>query len=155
MSSEDVKVLLEDLISGYRAYHIDTSFREVQSTAEREVVKSKAERSAAALNSLFGACTGYSEELLLKESPGASDEILKELERMVEQVQEKRPGGLKTSTFSGSADTADDLTCQLDVFIRTRTDDESPVFWPFVGIIRVYLRSLFLRTGIVLADLPG
>jgi hypothetical protein len=154
MSPEEVRILLEDLISTYRAYHTER-FREVGNIQEREAVKDKAERAAAALNSLFKDFPEYSEESMLRESPNASQEILEELEGMVENVQRQRPGGLATQTWSGNADTLRDLEIQLDIFIRVNSQDETPILWPFVRIIRVYLKSLFLRTGIILADLPG
>jgi hypothetical protein len=154
MSTEDVKELLEDLISSYRAYHTER-FREIQSVSERESVKDKADRAATALNSLFGDFPTYSEESLSREGQTASMDILRELEGLVEDVKRERPGGLSTSTWSGTADTVDELANELDKFIRVSTKDGSPVLWPFVSIIRVYLKSLFLRTGIILADLPG
>jgi hypothetical protein len=154
MSSEDVKVLLEDLVSSYRAYRTD-EFRDIEEGSERKMVQDKAERSAAALNSLFGTFAQYSEKSLSREGQSAAMEIVKELECIVEDVQQKRPGGLGTTKWSGTADTVEELTSELDKFIRVTTQDGSPVLWPFVSIIRVYLRSLFLRTGIILADLPG
>jgi hypothetical protein len=154
MSPEEVKILLQDLVSSYRAYYTD-SFREIQSTAEREAVKDKAERSGAALKSLFGGYSEYSEDSLLREGQDALQKIVKELEIMVEDVQGRRPGGLTTSTWSGTTNSVDDLTVELEKFIRVTSQDGSPVLWPFVSIIRIYLKSIVLQTGIILADLPG
>ncbi|KAF2801711.1 uncharacterized protein BDZ99DRAFT_528183 [Mytilinidion resinicola] len=154
MSSEELKVLLEDLVSSYRAYNTE-AFREIINQAERDAVKDKAERAASALNSLFGEHARYSEENLSREGQDAAAQIVRDLESMVEEVQQDRPGGPTASTWSATASDAEDLTRQLDVFIRVRGQDGLPVLWPFVGIIRVYLRSLFLRSGVVLADLPG
>jgi hypothetical protein len=154
MSPEEIKIMLEDLVSSYRAYNTE-AFREVNNQAEREAVKDKAESAAAALNSLFKEHPRYSEENLSREGQEAASEIVRELEGMVEEVQRHRPGGPTATTWTATADTVDDLTSQLDVFIRVRSQDGLPVLWPFVGIIRIYLRSLFLRSGVVLADLPG
>ncbi|KAF2496947.1 hypothetical protein BU16DRAFT_616988 [Lophium mytilinum] len=154
MSPEELRILLEDLVSSYRGYNTE-AFREIINQAERDAVKDKAERAAAALNSIFGEHARYSEEDLSREGQDAAAQIVRDLESMVEEVQRHRPRGPTATRYSATASDAEDLTRQLNVFIRVRSRDGVPVLWPFVGIIRVYLRSLFLRSGVILADLPG
>ena len=115
MSSEEVKLLLEDLVSTYRAYFTERA-QDVQNVSERDAIKDKAERAASALHSLFGGLSDYSEELLRVEDENASQSILLKLMEMVETVQRKRPGGLTSPTWSGSANTVDELHAKLEVF---------------------------------------
>jgi hypothetical protein len=155
MPLEEVKELLEDLLSSYRAYHTDSHYREIKNPAEQAAVREKGERSASALHSLFSSDPGYSPESLSLEGPNAFASALEDLVQIANNIQQKRPGGIFTSTWADSAKSADDLSSKLQVFIQDKSLNGSPVLWPFIGIIRVYLKSYFLRTGIILADLPG
>lgn len=159
MSSRDFKALLHDLVCSYQAYHnpyYDPSkFVGTEELSRQESTKERAERSAATLKSLFRGCTGYSESILLWQGPNSTPRIVEELEKMVKHVLLQRPGGPTSSKYSATAATIDDLTSQLDIFSRVTSQDELPILWPFVSIIRVYLKSLVLRSGLILADLPG
>lgn len=159
MSSREFKALLHDLVCGYQVYHNPDydpgAFVRTEGLSKQEFTKERAERSAATLNSLFGGCTGYSESILLWQGPNSTPRIVEELEGMVKHVQQQRPRGPTSSKYSATAATIDDLASQLDIFSRMTSQDKLPILWPFVSIIRVYLKSLVLRSGLILADLPG
>jgi hypothetical protein len=155
-TSEEVNELLEDLVTSYRMCHDESIFGEIVSPAEQKAVKDKAGQAAIAIESMFGSCPSYP-----KERP--SDEIgvetlqkyLATLREKVESVQSLLPGGINATRWSAPSESVDELSDELNLFTRTETEDGRPVFWPFVRTIRVYSRSLFLSTGIILADLPG
>jgi hypothetical protein len=127
---------------------------------ERKSVKQKAESAANSLNSIFGGFSEYSEELLRKSANNQDAqlvhaEIYSRLDDMVKSIQAQRPGGLGVSSFSQDANTVEELSDRLRVFTQKKAEGHNSVLWPFIKIMRIYLASPMLETGVVLADLPG
>ena len=173
MSSDDVQEPLEELLLNYRAFYTNI-YREVQNNAERNLIKSLGEKAESTFQCLFRNHLELTQEFLADETPGAEYSILAHLVSKAGEVLQQRPGGLTASTWSTSAETVDELIEKLEPIVRDDADeDQPPPLWPFVRIIRfahylisidirvvlthcrIYLRSYILRTGLVLADLPG
>jgi hypothetical protein len=147
---EEVSDLLKDLVLGYRAWHVQALSSEL-SAAEQEAVHDKAQRCGEALNSIFEGFPGYSESLLTQSSPNSEQGILESLIQMAKSIQSQRPGGLSVTTWFEYV-SKDNLANALDKFVDPNV---KPSLWPFVKVIKVFLRSSLLESGIILADLPG
>ncbi|PYI32270.1 hypothetical protein BP00DRAFT_445723 [Aspergillus indologenus CBS 114.80] len=134
MDQSEIRELLEELLSNVRKYYTD-AFREVQKSEEKEHIKAAALRAWETLRSLFPHEEGLNLEFLSKEGEESVKTILTTL-------HEWAMAGLDWITDRGD-ETTFAIPCKR------------PALWPFVKLIRVYLRSPVLRTGLVLADVPG
>lgn len=133
MTSEDVTDLLEELLSDYRAYYSD-SFKEVRNPEEQKAVKSRAEKASSMLDALFG--DRISLEMLSNPASELSTTPLAMLQSLALDILRRRPGGTDTQIWSTTAQSVEELTDQIDPFIRDSSERGLPVIWPFVKIIR-------------------
>ncbi|KAF2195110.1 hypothetical protein K469DRAFT_681465 [Zopfia rhizophila CBS 207.26] len=154
MSSEEVTELLEELLQSYRA-HFTEAFKEVKDLYERKRIKRIAERAEETFNSVFGNIAGFSLDMLAAEGADADVTALNYLKAMAKSVRSQRPGGLEMPTYVCVAQTIEDLAKELRGFTCDSAKSDVPTIWPFVRIIRVYLSSEVLSTGLIFADLPG
>jgi hypothetical protein len=138
MTSEDVKDLLEELLSDYRAYYSD-SFKEVYSQEEQKAIKSRAEKASSMLDALFG--DRISLEMLSNPASELSA-VLATLQSLALEVLRQRPGGIDTPIWSTVTHSVEELTSQIDPFIRDSSEGNLPVIWPFVKIIRFVGRGI-------------
>ncbi|PWY94991.1 hypothetical protein BO94DRAFT_456160 [Aspergillus sclerotioniger CBS 115572] len=153
MDYDEIRELLEELLSSVRKYYTE-AFREVRTSEEQEAIKVAAQRAWDTLKSLFPHQRDFDLEFLLKEGDNAVDSIMTTLLQWAMAGLDHRPGGRDNLQHTIVAHHADQCMEHLDRLMANPEDDK-PAFWPFVKLIRVYLRSPVLRTGLVLADLPG
>ncbi|KAL2864222.1 uncharacterized protein BJX67DRAFT_374065 [Aspergillus lucknowensis] len=153
MDDSEIRELLEELLSAVRKYYTG-AFREVTEINEQEKIKSAAMRAWETLRSLFPN-QQLDLDFVSQEGEDAVAQIITRLENWVMAAQEFRPGGRDSLQYSVVASHADECMDQLDNLMADSRDGDRPALWPFVKLIRVYLRSPVLRTGLVLADLPG
>ncbi|RAK74660.1 uncharacterized protein BO72DRAFT_488077 [Aspergillus fijiensis CBS 313.89] len=154
MDKSEIRELLEELLSSVRKYYTD-AFREVQVSEEKEDIKAAALRAWETLRSLFPHQKGFDLEFLSKEGEESVETVLTTLQEWAMAGLDHRPGGRDNLRYSVVARHADECMEQLDNLMADPKDSKRPALWPFVKLIRVYLRSPVLRTGLVLADLPG
>ena len=138
MTSEDVKDLLEELLSDYRAYYSD-SFKEVYSQEEQKAIKSRAEKASSMLDALFG--DRISLEMLSNPASELST-VLATLQSLALEVLRQRPGGIDTPIWSTITHSVEELKNQIDPFIRDSSEGGLHVIWPFVKIIRFVGRGI-------------
>jgi hypothetical protein len=134
MTSQEVTDLLEELLSDYRAYYTD-SFKEVLSLEDQRAIKSRAEKASSMLDALFG--DQVSPEVLSDPGSDASSTILFMLESHALDVLRHRPGGLNAHIWSTITYSVEELTDEIDPFIRDSSEDGFHVIWPFVKTIRL------------------
>jgi hypothetical protein len=146
MTPAEVKELLEELVSSFRAYHTE-AFREVQSPAEQRLIKEKAMKSRETLLCLFRRYSQVNDEFLTEEGSAAEISIINTLVSLVESVMQERPGGLESVTWSRTAMTVEDLSRDIDPFIQDPINERSPMIWPFVRIIRSVGKLQLLRAS--------
>ncbi|KAJ5613921.1 hypothetical protein N7528_007575 [Penicillium herquei] len=155
MTTAEMRELLEDLLLHFRAWFVPSARQEIHSEAERQEYQGAAERAWTTFRSLFKSQPGLTMGFLSRDHDGAYEIILREIERWAYAGLTHRPGGAQALDYSATA--YDVWECQdlLDLFTADKEINEHPALWPFVKITRVYLRSPVLRTGLVLADMPG
>ncbi|PWY79246.1 hypothetical protein BO70DRAFT_57351 [Aspergillus heteromorphus CBS 117.55] len=154
MNTAEIRELLEELLSSFRKYYTD-AYREVEGKEEQEKLKATAKKAWDTLRSLFPSQPGLDLEFLSREGEAAVASILTTLESWAVAGLDYRPGGRDATQYTMVAHHADECMEQLDSLMADPKEENRPAVWPFVKLIRVYLRSPILRTGLVLADLPG
>ena len=173
MDNAEVRELLEELLSAVRKYYTG-AFREVSEPGEQENIRSAAGRAWNTLLSLFPDQPELGLDFVSQEGGDAVEPIITRLEEWAMAAQDSRPGGRNSLQYSVVANHADECMEQLDSLMADSRDRNRPASWPFVKLIRfetvsssipdidafltttrVYLSSPVLRTGLILADLPG
>ncbi|GIK05752.1 hypothetical protein Aspvir_009865 [Aspergillus viridinutans] len=147
----EFRSLLEELLSNVRKYYTD-AYREVVDAREQEHIKAAAKRAWDTLLSLFPNQPGLELDFLSTDREDAVESIVTTLEEWAMAGLDHRPGERDSLRYTVVARHADECMEQLDNLMADSRDDDRPAIWPFV---KVYLRSPVLRTGLVLADLPG
>lgn len=172
MTPAEMKELLEELLLNYRQEHVASAYLEVRGAEALEQRQKSAATAWKTFRSLFAHQPRLTEEYLSEDRNEAFDEILNSLERWAYAGLTNRPGGADATDFSAIAGDARECKDLLDMLMADLPGDVSPAIWPFIKIVRyafielllrisyaectrVYLQSPVLRTGLVLADLPG
>ncbi|KAL3436714.1 hypothetical protein BDV09DRAFT_202801 [Aspergillus tetrazonus] len=125
MNTDELRELLQE------------AFDEVTEQKESERTTALARRAFATLNLLFPKEPDMTEEFLSNEAPHAEEMILRQA---LHQIIEAR----------------DIYECRENIDMLTvASQPGKPALWPFVKLLGLYLNCPILRTGLVVADLPG
>ncbi|KAE8140646.1 hypothetical protein BDV38DRAFT_240075 [Aspergillus pseudotamarii] len=153
MNEEEVKELLEELVQSFRMYYTDL-YRDVTSIEEQERIRDRSTRAWSTLKSLFRDQPGLTHEFLSDQTDSALSGILERLKDWAAQSCTRRPGGaaLQHTIIPGNVQ---ECRSHLDMLTMDPRGESEVAIWPLIKLIRVYLRSPVLKTGLVLADLPG
>ncbi|RMZ42023.1 hypothetical protein CA14_010444 [Aspergillus flavus] len=153
MDEEEVNELLEELVQSFRMYYTDF-YRDVTGVEEQERIRDGSTRAWSTLNSLFRDQPELTHQFLSDQTDGALSRILAQLKDWAAQSCTRRPGGaaLQHTIIPGNVQ---ECSSHLDMLTMDPRDESEAAIWPFIKLIRVYLRSPVLKTGLVLADLPG
>ncbi|KAJ5813614.1 uncharacterized protein N7503_000364 [Penicillium pulvis] len=155
MNSEEIRELLEELLRSFRLYRCESSFNDIGSIDEKESLMDAADRAEGTLKSLFESQPDWGLDFLRDESEGAEKAILVKLEGWALAEVSRRPGSHDSLVYTVVSDNLKGCIEQLDYLAADSHTGGGPVFWPFTKLLRVYLKSPILRTGLVIADLPG
>ncbi|KAJ5547669.1 hypothetical protein N7513_004903 [Penicillium frequentans] len=155
MSSEEMKDLLAELLTIFRQFHVTRFCLDLNTHEDQIKCKAQAEKAWETLRSLFSDQPGLTMEHLSEDYEGAHSSLLAQLERWAFAGLAHRPGGLDATEYSVIAGDIEECRDTLDMLTGSNSPEGRPALWPFLKLIRVYLRSPILRTGLVLADLPG
>ncbi|PYH72821.1 uncharacterized protein BO88DRAFT_358796 [Aspergillus vadensis CBS 113365] len=154
MDNDEIRELLEELLSSIRKYYTE-AFREVRTSEEQENIIVAAKRAWDTLKSLFPHERNLDIDFLAQEGDEAVAAIMRTLLEWAMAGLDTRPGGRDNLQYTVVSHHADQCMKHLDRLMANDDDGNNPALWPFVKLVRVYLRSPVLRTGLVLADLPG
>lgn len=165
-----MRELLEELLRSYRNYYIPLANDEFKDNEEKQQAMNLAMKAWETLQSLFPAQQELDEEYLSQQADDSERAILEEMEKWAIFGLVHRPGGPNFTRYSVFASGLNDYKHRIDQL--TDSPGDTPAIWPFIKLIRlvlfvplnkrvcltnnrVYLDSPVLRTGLVLADLPG
>ncbi|KAL2813123.1 hypothetical protein BJX63DRAFT_395031 [Aspergillus granulosus] len=154
MNMDELRELLQELLRAYRMHHTN-AFHEVTDREERDRITSLSVRSWETLKSLFPNEADMTEQFLSNEDAGAESIILERLEEWARAGLAHRPGGPDALNSTIPAANIQECRENLDTLTVSSHQPGRPAVWPFVKLIRVYLNSPILRTGLVVADVPG
>ncbi|KAL4891702.1 hypothetical protein BDV59DRAFT_181582 [Aspergillus ambiguus] len=155
MNTDEMNELLEELLQSVRQYNTDSLYRQIDSTVERQKCKDTADRAWVTLESLFTDEPELSLEYVSRDEEGAETEILAQLQRWALINLAHRPGGRNSLQYSITCGDLDECKHQLDTLTADSPGSNRPAQWAFIKLLRVYIDSPILHTGLVLADLPG
>ncbi|KAL4772902.1 hypothetical protein BDW60DRAFT_186096 [Aspergillus nidulans var. acristatus] len=154
MDDTEIRELFEELLSNVRKYYTD-AYREVLEVEEQENIRSAATRAWHTFRSLFPNQPELDLDFLSREGEDAAESIVSTLVEWAMARLDNQPGGRNRLEQPRVASHADECMDLLDSLTTDHSSGDGTALWPFVKLIRVYLRSPILRTGLVLADLPG
>ncbi|PTU21875.1 hypothetical protein P175DRAFT_0436233 [Aspergillus ochraceoroseus IBT 24754] len=154
MGTDEIRELLRELVRCFRRVHTEAR-SEIVGGNEWDLAQSSSVRAWAALEALFSSEPGFSEEFLSNEEPDAENIILTQLKEWIQDVLSHKPGGPDAIQYSFTAQDAHECKDSLDMLTMGPYHPGGRAIWPFVKMIRVFLKSPILRTGLVIADLPG
>ncbi|KAF5589898.1 uncharacterized protein FSUBG_11004 [Fusarium subglutinans] len=146
LSMTEIRELIHELLWSYRQLFLPTV--ESNETSEQEYNRyiRESELAWSALRAAFKHKRQFTPKFAQDTSDGALERITNQLVDWTREIEWPTSGadGFWTST----AQTAEECVQQTKLFMQDK-------LWPFTKLIRVYLNSQVLKTGIVLADLPG
>src|ERR1700761_5226018 len=122
-----------------------TEVTEDEDDEEFATLKKDAELGWSILEAAFGDREDFSEEFIKGESIFATKQITQTLLKWVEESVWPATQGITRIETANNAEECSDKTSNI---MEGR-------LWPFIRIIRVYLKAPILDAGIVFADLPG
>ena len=115
--------------------------QEYESCAQEKTIASSS------LAPVFGSKANF-QQLLDDRTPGALERAIEQFTQWAADLTARWPQSSSGPVWRSTADTADSCCEATDKLM----EDES---WPFTKVIRVFLDAEVLKTGVVLADLPG
>ncbi|CAG9981490.1 unnamed protein product [Clonostachys byssicola] len=146
MSKYEMEEVLSELLWSYRLLYLPNVQSNKTSTKVYERYTRESAQAWSALEAAFKHKSEFNESFLLDMSDGAIDRIESQLITWSREIE--WPAGGANGIWRSTAVTPRECCEKTDIFMSNR-------YWPFTKIIRVYLESRVLETGLVLADLPG
>ncbi|KFY95308.1 hypothetical protein V500_02839 [Pseudogymnoascus sp. VKM F-4518 (FW-2643)] len=147
LSISEIEDLIKELLWNYRQMYLPHTEDDEVSENEYAIVQRRSEQAWFSLEAGFNHQSGFSKDMLINDMSEAGLYIANS--QLVQWAHELNwPEGGENGKWTSTADTADECCNKTSVFMQDK-------FWPFTKIIRVYLGADVLKTGVVLADLPG
>ncbi|KAM4054595.1 dynamin family protein [Hirsutella rhossiliensis] len=146
LSQDEIEDALSELLYSYRQLHMPGVTSDETSREEYREYEQESAQAWSALEAAFKHHHGFSQHFLKDTTEGAFGRVKDQLIRWSYDID--WPAGGETGVWKGTAGTSHECLEQTDVFMGDK-------YWPFTKVIRIYLDTQILRTGVVLADLPG
>ncbi|KAJ5560360.1 hypothetical protein N7513_002759 [Penicillium frequentans] len=128
---------------------------ELSSGEDQDKLRDAASRAEETLESLFQSQPEWDREFLADDTEGAEVAILAKLQEWAQIAVSLRPGGHDSLVYTATAKNLQQCTDKLNYLVADSHESGQPALWPFIKLLRVYLKSPILRPGLVVADLPG
>lgn len=137
MTSEEMKELLNELLTMFRQFHVNRLFRDLDSQEQQQNCRHEAVRAWETFESLFNNQPALTMEQLSKDYDGAHSAILAQLERWASANLALRPGGLDALEYSAIAGDIEECRDILDMLTASNVGNGKPAIWPFIKLIRL------------------
>lgn len=146
LSTSGIKELVRELLWSYRQLFLPGV--ESSETSDRDYARytRESEEAWSALQAAFKHKRQFTQKTAQDMSEGALERITDQLIEWTGEIE--WPTGGVDGFWTCTAETAEECVEHTRLFMQDK-------YWPFTKIIRVYLNSHVLKTGVVLADLPG
>ncbi|KAL8696199.1 MAG: hypothetical protein Q9224_002922 [Gallowayella concinna] len=144
---EEIDEQLHELLVSYRELYQPGLEKELENNEQlyREI-ETKSGVAASTLESIFPKRPEVTPIHLRDESEGAFERIYGELKRLAALIE--WPSGAVNGKWEATASSASECHDKVAHFMEQG-------LWPLTNIVRIYLSAQVLKTGVVLADLPG
>ncbi|TGO79010.1 hypothetical protein BELL_0046g00100 [Botrytis elliptica] len=148
LSKPERQEMVEELLWSYRQLFFPDSDNEGNALDSDEQQRIERESAVAwsALEAVFSKQEGFDVNFVSDKSKGAFEKIKSQLLEWMHKID--FPADDESGLWTAIAHTSDECQELTSVFMEDK-------LWPFTKIIRVYLDAEVLKTGVVLADLPG
>ncbi|KAK4235702.1 hypothetical protein C8A03DRAFT_46215 [Achaetomium macrosporum] len=146
LSGAAIEEVIKELLWSYRQLYLPGVEDESTSAEDYAQYQRESAQAWSALEAAFSHKQGFKEGMLRDMSEGAIERLTAQLVGWAREIQ--WPDGTDGGLWRSTADTAEECAGKTALFMQDR-------YWPFTKIIRVYLNAQVLKTGVVLADLPG
>ncbi|KAK7224376.1 hypothetical protein V2G26_012379 [Clonostachys chloroleuca] len=146
MSKSEMEDVLSELLWSYRQLYLPNVQSHKTSTKDYERYTRESAQAWSALEAAFKHKSEFNESFLRDMSDGAIDKIESQLITWSREID--WPAGGANGIWRSTAVTPRECSEKTAIFMSNR-------YWPFTKIIRVYLESRVLETGLIIADLPG
>ncbi|CEI60224.1 unnamed protein product [Fusarium venenatum] len=146
LSTPEIRELIKELLWSYRQLFLPGVESDKTSEQDYNNYMRESEQAWSALHAAFKHKRQFTQRMAQDMSEGALERITDQLIKWTEEIE--WPAGGVDGFWTSTAQTADECVEQTKFFMQDK-------FWPFTKIIRVYLDSQVLKTGVVLSDLPG
>ncbi|KAN0095627.1 hypothetical protein V8E51_016338 [Hyaloscypha variabilis] len=146
LSPSEIEDLLKELLWNFRQIFLPEVEEDKVDPKDYARYQRESEQAWSALEAGFKHQRGFNKQLVSDMTEGG---LAKATDQLVKWAHELEwPDGGNNGFWKATADTAEECCETTSIFMQDR-------FWPFTKIIRVYLNAQVLKTGVVLADLPG
>ncbi|KAE9366257.1 hypothetical protein N431DRAFT_419424 [Stipitochalara longipes BDJ] len=146
LSGLEIEDLIKELLWNYRQIYLPDIEEDKVDPKDYARYQRESEQAWSALEAGFKHQRGFNKRLV---SDMTEEGLAKATDQLVQWTRELEwPDGGNSGFWKATADTAEECCEMTSIFMEDR-------FWPFTKIIRVYLNAQVLKTGVVLADLPG
>ncbi|KAF4335290.1 hypothetical protein FBEOM_10865 [Fusarium beomiforme] len=146
LSAPEIRDLIKELLWSYRQLYLPGVESDETSEQDYNRYMRESEQAWSALHAAFKHKRQFTQKFAQDMSNGALERITGQLIEWAQEIE--WPAGCVDGFWTSTAQTADECVEHTKLFMQDK-------FWPFTKIIRVYLNSQVLKTGVVLADLPG
>ncbi|KAH6678502.1 hypothetical protein B0J14DRAFT_582898 [Halenospora varia] len=146
LSKPEIEDLIKELLWNYRQMFLPEVEEDKVDAKEYARLQRESEQAWSALEAGFKHQRSFNKQLLSDMAEGG---LAKATDQLIQWAHELEwPDGGNSGMWKGTANTAEECCEMTSEFMQDK-------FWPFTKIIRVYLSAQVLKTGVVLADLPG
>ncbi|RKK19393.1 hypothetical protein BFJ65_g6115 [Fusarium oxysporum f. sp. cepae] len=146
LSAPEIRDMIQELLWSYRQLYLPGVESDETSEQDYNRYMRESEQAWSALHAAFKHKRQFTKKFAQDMSNGALERITGQLIEWAQEIE--WPAGGVDGFWTSTAQTADECVEHTKLFMQDK-------FWPFTKIIRVYLNSQVLKTGVVLADLPG
>lgn len=145
LSEAEIEEIVKELLWDYRQLYLPGVEQEL-SVDEYKKCCEQSELAWSTLGAAFGDRREFRKELLRDNSDEAKEKALALLLQWTQELD--WPEGGSDGMWRSTAQDAEECCEKTGRFMENR-------LWPFTKVVRIYLSAQVLKTGIVLADLPG
>ncbi|RYP02574.1 hypothetical protein DL764_005748 [Monosporascus ibericus] len=146
LARDEIADMVRELLWSYRQLFLPGVESDTTSAADYARYTRESEQAWSALEAAFKHQSRFSKEMLRDMSEGALERIQYQLIAWTNDME--WPEGGEAGCWRSTASNAEECREKTGLFMGDR-------YWPFTKIIRVYLNAQVLKTGLILADLPG
>ncbi|KAL9016734.1 MAG: hypothetical protein Q9185_005941, partial [Variospora sp. 1 TL-2023] len=146
-NEDEIDDQLQELLHSYRELYQPGLGKELEDNEQQyREIERKSEIAFSTLQSIFPDCPKVTSEKLRGNGDGAFKRILDGLRRLAKKIE--WPSGAADGRWTATAASSAECHEKVAYFMQNG-------LWPLTNIVRIYLSAQVLKSGIVLADLPG
>lgn len=145
LSEAEIEEIVKELLWDYRQLYLPGVEQELNADEYKKCCE-QSELAWSTLGAAFGDRREFKKELLRDNSDEARERALALLLQWTQELD--WPEGGNDGMWRSTAQDAKECCEKTGQFMENR-------LWPFTKVVRIYLSAQVLKTGIILADLPG